>query len=340
MDSMFNRVSPVRIRCTPVLPLVYDDSLSYMEVLYKLLRKTNECIETLNSVSTVVENHETRITNIENYITNLQGQLDAFKVYVQNQIDTFEAQVNEDFANQQAHFNAEFARLEDELRREMDATIAMVNQTVANLEHNFEIKFEEMSYDLVREVNDAISQMSADLLTFQREIRGDIDTINVRIEMLYAYINDILADLASHLPIVYYVRSPFTGRIVPVQEAINELYENGSRARACTCKQFESLGLTCSEFDGFELTAYEFDMFGLDKLPFIDDRFYMYSPFDGRYVPVKEVVIKLAGLHQLDADVYNCDELDALELTAEYFDALEVTAYNFDWSSKNYVIPA
>ena len=334
---MFPIVKPVHIRTTPILPLVYEDSLSYMEVLYKLLRKTNECIETLNDVSTVVTNHETRITNLETYIGELDGKLNAFKDYVQNQIDMFEAQVNEEFAELEAHYNDEFARLESELRQELESTIAMVNTVVAGLERQFEAKFNEMSNELVERVNTAINDMQADLLSFQREIRADLDTINVRINMLYDYINDVLADIAEHLPTVYFVTSPFTGRTITVQQAINELYENGSRARACTCKEFESLGLSCSEFDGFELTAYEFDMFGLDKLPFIDDRFYMFSPFNGQYTTIKEVVIGLASLHQLDSDVYNCSEFDGLEIEAGYFDGLEVTAYNFDWHSKNYV---
>ena len=337
---MFPIVKPVRIRTTPILPLVYEDSLSYMEVLYKLLHKTNECIETLNDVSTVVSNHETRITTLETYIGELDGKLNAFKDYVQNQIDTFEAQVNEDFANLEDHFNTEFANLEAELRRELDSTISMVNTVVAGLERQFEGKFNEMSDELIAKVNRAINEMESDLLSFQREIRANLDTIDVRIDMLYNYINDVLADIAEHLPTVYYVTSPFTGRTITVQQAIDELYENGSRARACTCKEFESLGLTCSEFDAMELTAYEFDMFGLDKLPFIDDRFYMYSPFNGQYTTIKEVVIGLASLHQLDSDVYNCSEFDALELEASYFDGLEVTAYNFDWHSKNYVTAA
>ena len=100
------------------------------------------------------------------------------------------------------------------------------------------------------------------------------------------------------------------------------------------------MGLTCSEFDAFELTAYEFDMFGLDKLPFIDHRFYMYSPFNGEYTTIKEVVIGLASLHQLDSDVYSCSEFDALLIEAEAFENWEVSAYNFDWHSKNYVLAA
>lgn len=323
---VINRVQPVHVRCTPILPLVYDDSLSYMEVLYKVLAKTNECINTLNEVSGIVENHETRISALENEISAIRAELESFKVYVQKQIDDFEEKVNNDFA-----------RLEAEIRQELADTIATVNRQIASLEREFSRKFDALETELIGRINDALNQMDAELLAFEREVRADLDAVNVRIDMLREYVDDRLEDFAQHLPIVYYVKSPFTGEVVTVQEAINELFENGSRYRACTCNQFESLGLTCSEFDGLELTAYEFDMYGLDYLPFRDDRFYMYNPFNGEYTLVKEVVERLAGLHQLAGDVYTASEWDALELEAGYFDGLEISAYNLDWHDKTYI---
>lgn len=323
---VINRVQPIHARCTPILPLVYDDSLSYMEVLYKVLAKTNECINTLNEVSGIVENHEGRIAWLEEYVNGLQGQLDAFKVYVQKQIDDFEEKVNNDFA-----------RLEAEIRQELADTIATVNRQIASLEREFSRKFDNLETELIGKINDALNQMDAELLAFEREVRADLDAVNVRVDMLREYVDDRLDDFAQHLPIIYYVKSPFTGEVVTVQEAINELFENGSRYRACTCNQFESLGLTCSEFDRLELTAYEFDMYGLDYLPFRDDRFYMYNPFNGEYTLVKEVVERLAGLHQLAGDVYTASEYDALELEAGYFDDLQISAYNLDWHDKTYI---
>lgn len=47
---MNNKIKPVfPYYCNKVLPLVYEDSLSYYEVLGKLTSKMNEIIESLNS---------------------------------------------------------------------------------------------------------------------------------------------------------------------------------------------------------------------------------------------------------------------------------------------------
>ena len=43
-----SNVKPVRLRTQKIIPLTYDDSLSYMEVLSKLAAKVNEIITDVN----------------------------------------------------------------------------------------------------------------------------------------------------------------------------------------------------------------------------------------------------------------------------------------------------
>lgn len=45
MNNLFNPVTPLKFWCQKVLPLVYDDSLSYYEVLCKVSEKINELVE-------------------------------------------------------------------------------------------------------------------------------------------------------------------------------------------------------------------------------------------------------------------------------------------------------
>lgn len=45
MNNLFNPVTPLKFWCQKVLPLVYDDSLSYYEVLCKVSQKINELVE-------------------------------------------------------------------------------------------------------------------------------------------------------------------------------------------------------------------------------------------------------------------------------------------------------
>lgn len=63
-------VNPIkRFYCNKVLPLTYDDSLSYYEVLCKLTTKMNELIENINNnFQQMVE--DTVKENIERFLIN------------------------------------------------------------------------------------------------------------------------------------------------------------------------------------------------------------------------------------------------------------------------------
>lgn len=50
-----NIIKPLRYLCHKVLPLVYDESLSYYEVLCKVVAKLNEVISVTNELETVID---------------------------------------------------------------------------------------------------------------------------------------------------------------------------------------------------------------------------------------------------------------------------------------------
>ena len=64
-------VSTLKYWCYKVLPLVYDDSLSYYELLCKVVSKLNELIEKYASFDDMVE-------EIQSAIDALQKQIDEF----------------------------------------------------------------------------------------------------------------------------------------------------------------------------------------------------------------------------------------------------------------------
>lgn len=63
-------IEKLRYWCYKVLPLVYDDSLSYYEVLCKVVEKLNELVEKYASFDELV-------AEIEQAIADLQKQIDA-----------------------------------------------------------------------------------------------------------------------------------------------------------------------------------------------------------------------------------------------------------------------
>lgn len=74
--TMFDVLKPfMPLWCQKVLPAVFDQSLSYYELLCKVLQKYNELVAIVNAHSEKLENHETRIVTLETITKEIQQKL-------------------------------------------------------------------------------------------------------------------------------------------------------------------------------------------------------------------------------------------------------------------------
>lgn len=71
------KVDSFRFWCQKVLPLVYDDSLSYYELLCKVVNYLNNTIEDINTLSTDVDNLNKAYNKLQNYVNNYFDSLDV-----------------------------------------------------------------------------------------------------------------------------------------------------------------------------------------------------------------------------------------------------------------------
>lgn len=76
----------LRFWCQKVLPLVYDDSLSYLEVLCKIKNKLNEIIDNANNTNETVQELKNAVAKINEWIDNLDTKY--IKEIVDNYIAT------------------------------------------------------------------------------------------------------------------------------------------------------------------------------------------------------------------------------------------------------------
>lgn len=67
----FNSVSALRYWCYKILPLVYDDSLSYYEILCKVTEKLNEVIKNTNNIPSIIS----EAVASGGFLDNLQEQI-------------------------------------------------------------------------------------------------------------------------------------------------------------------------------------------------------------------------------------------------------------------------
>ena len=146
---MFNDITPLQFYCHKILPLVYDDSLSYYEVLCKVQQKLNELIENNNELIRQWELYKNEIDKaFGEYKKQLQAELDemredisAFEEMINAEIADFKSKVNTQLANQtkaindfKTEVNNRLAEQDTTIQENYDAMLRAENQ------HKLEVK--------------------------------------------------------------------------------------------------------------------------------------------------------------------------------------------------------
>lgn len=71
----YSATGSFRFWCQKVLPLVYDDSLSYYELLCKVVNYLNSVIQNVDNLNTSVDNTNTAFNNLQNYVNTTKDTL-------------------------------------------------------------------------------------------------------------------------------------------------------------------------------------------------------------------------------------------------------------------------
>lgn len=144
MANRSDGINPFRFWCQKVLPLVYDDSLSYYETLCRVVDKLNEVIE--NSGTAYVDE-----------------QIEALRKEL---IDL----IQQTSAADREYTDQEVAKAKEELGQKITELESSLTEKINQLESETNEKFEA--------VNDDITEVKGDITNIQ----GDITEINQNIE--------------------------------------------------------------------------------------------------------------------------------------------------------------
>lgn len=124
----FDYISPVHFWVQKVLPLVYDDALSYYEVLSKVVLKLNEIIEIVNPIGTGIE-------------STIQAYLDQYKTQWEAELQTFQNTINQTIiTNNQA------------LNQRIDSLTASVNQQIANNKTDTDQQISDLNAKVLQQI--------------------------------------------------------------------------------------------------------------------------------------------------------------------------------------------
>ena len=79
-------IRPFKFWCYKVLPLVYDDSLSYYEVLCKVVKYINEILEELEATEKSVDSLREELKRLKEYVDHYFDNLDV-QEEINNKLD-------------------------------------------------------------------------------------------------------------------------------------------------------------------------------------------------------------------------------------------------------------
>lgn len=125
-----NYVQKIRFWSFKVLPLVYDDSLSYYEVLCKLTQRLNQVIDNVNEL-------EPLINEMQETLAQIQADRETVMKDIQAMLAQMQAQVNAMLAQANAEIDASIAEMEKHVEAELmkyQRLLILLEQQVSDFE--------------------------------------------------------------------------------------------------------------------------------------------------------------------------------------------------------------
>lgn len=313
------QLRPFRFSTQVVLPLVYDDALSYLEVLRKTVDKLNEVIDWANNYRDDLKSYVDQKT-LEN-LQELQAELSSYKTEVNGALDDMQFQLDmisndlnqkiADFSNQTTQQINDFKNQTTQQLYEQDQKVSA--QLAAN------------EAAVKAEIFRLTAQVSAQLALVWQEIKTEREFNKAYTDMK---IQQLIAELPKYYPVP--VICPANNKLMPLQSCLTLMYDK-LRVWSLTCNGYDDLGLTCDQYDNLFISCDEYDLEG--KL-YLNKFFYIHHVFSGNtgeLVRIKDAIFELWQLHRYDG--LTAEEYDNLNLTAAEYDAKEETAYNYDWNA-------
>ena len=310
---MLDNIKTFRFYCQKILPLVYDDSLSYIQTLCKVSSKLNEVIDDYNEL---IDYYNT-LPQLLEQITAKLSELDDF-------VDT----INREFAELDARLTAKVDKKLAKVDEELAKSLELIEHEMAELEAKVNVEIERLRSELTQVIN-------SQLAVFRTELELSENNTKAWTE---ARLNEFLAELPDVQNVLVY--NMITGKLEPVQDVIASMYD--VMREGLTAYEYDRLRLTASEYDNWivnsiprGLKTVEYDVHGRKYL-YKEPKDYMNHPTSGKVVENKMVIDFNTSLLKQSGS-YSASEYDSVGITANNYDVLQLTAYEYDWFSNRKV---
>lgn len=154
-------MTKVKAYCAKVLPLVFDNSLSYYEFLGKMCHKLNECIDALNAQN----------LNIIEFTHMVQLEVERFEKYIDTRMTEFENELKTEWVQFKEEINNAF----EDFKKQMESEWAAEKALNEKFRNDLLNEFNELKADIIAEQERFENQMKADFNTFKETVNAEIE---------------------------------------------------------------------------------------------------------------------------------------------------------------------
>lgn len=196
MSEPFNSQAPhfltkVKTYCNKVLPLVFDNSLSYYETLCHFTNKLNEIIKTVNAQNlNIIEFTHMIEVEIEKFEAYIENRMDEYENELKKQWEEFKAELNQAWEDYKTEINQQWKEYQDKINGEWDNEKRINEEFRNKLLTEWETFSEELKRDqnnfenhMVQLFNDFTSDESTARTEFEKTFQQlfeqwKVDTLN------------------------------------------------------------------------------------------------------------------------------------------------------------------
>lgn len=189
----FPHLRPFRFWCQHVLPLTYDDSLSYYELLCKIHKILNECIRQLEGLE----------EDFEHLLDCFAHFTEDIEYFVDSSMKDFADYINENFSEFADYINTNFDSFEDFINTTFENLVKFINDNMDSMEEFINTNFQNL-VDFVNQSNqeeqDWINNSFTDMVNWINTEYGTIqDFINSSFADIVSYINTQYSSIADFI---------------------------------------------------------------------------------------------------------------------------------------------
>lgn len=281
---MHKDITPLRFWAQKILPLTYDDSLSYYESLCKFADKVNELIDRMNLYEEEYKDYvDEHVSFLKTYIDEQDNATKTvLEIKMENLKNETERQMTELKLKLQQTLDdvlAELTKYSESLVRLYDFVVSDQNRQDIYFKNLLE-EFYHKIWSLIDQYTNIIYNPTNGQLTTVEQAINDIWNILryqamncIEFEWLgyscdkWDSIGYSALDFDLYSGVKYGKRicdcwmiNPYTGEKSLVTDVIYTLI--GMKAEGLTTEQYDTKNLAASRFDSTNITAYDFDFQG------------------------------------------------------------------------------